>query len=64
MNIISIKLFRVYYLFNRLLYINNRLYILNIFKLRTKIIRDIYNSLLEDYANRLLIYNRLSRYYY
>ena len=53
-----------YYLYNELLYVNNRLYILDILELRIKIIRDIYNSLLEDYINRLLIYNRLSRYYY
>ena len=53
-----------YYLYNKLLYINNKLYILNISKLRIKIIRDIYNSLFKDYINKLLIYNRLSRYYY
>ena len=51
-----------YYLYNRLLYINNRLYILDILELRIKIIKDIYDSSLEGYANKLLIYNKLSRY--
>ena len=53
-----------YYLHDELLYINNRLYVLNIPELRIKIIRGIYNSSLEGYTSRLLIYNRLSRYYY
>ena len=40
-----------------LLYINDKLYILNNLKLRIKFIKNIYNSLLNKHANRLFIYN-------
>ena len=47
-----------------LLYINDKLYVSDDIKLRTKIIRDIHDSSLKDHVDKLFIYNRLSRYYY
>ena len=53
-----------YYIYYKLLYVNKRLYVLNIFELRIKIIRDIYDISLEGHVDRLLIYNRLNKHYY
>ena len=47
-----------------MLYINNRLFILNVSKLRIHIIREIYNILLKDYVERFLTYSYLSIYYF
>ena len=45
------------YIHHELLYVNERLYISNIFELRIKIIKDIHNTSLENHVNRSFIYN-------
>ena len=62
-NNLKLKL-KDYYIYYKLLYMNERLYVSNIFELRIKIIKDIYNTSLEDHVNRLFIYNRLNKHYY
>ena len=47
-----------------LLYINDKLYVSNNLNLRIIIIKDIYNTPFDEYANKSSIYNRLFRYYY
>ena len=47
-----------------LLYINDKLYVFNDMKLRTKIIRDIHDFSLKDHVDKSFIYNRLFRHYY
>ena len=47
-----------------MLYIELRLYVSNRSKLKINIIKYIYEFLLEDYIERLFIYNRVSSYYY
>ena len=40
-----------------LLYINNKLYILNVLNFRIKIIKNIYNISFDEHANKSFIYN-------
>ena len=47
-----------------LLYINDKLYVFDDIKLRTKIIRDIHDSPSKNHVDKLFIYDRLFRYYY
>ena len=47
-----------------LLYINDKLYISDDMKLRTKIIRDIHDFPSKNHVDKLFTYNRLFRYYY
>ena len=42
----------------------NKLYVSNNLTLRIIIIKNIYNTSFNKHANKLFIYNRLSRYYY
>lgn len=51
-------------LLNNLFYIKNRIYVFNNQELRTHIIKNIYNTLFENYAKRFSIYKRVSRHYY
>ena len=53
-----------YRVINDLLYISNRLYVFDNSKLRTEIIKNIYNISPGGHAGRLFTYNRLSRHYY
>ena len=55
---------REYYIYKDLLYINNRLFISNKSELRTRILRIIHETLLEEYVNYFSIYERLSTYYF
>ena len=51
-------------MYKDLLYINDKFYVSDDMKLRTKIIRDIYDFPSENHVDKLFIYNRLFRYYY
>ena len=47
-----------------MLYINFRLYVLNYFKFKIKIIKYIHEFSLNEYIKKLSIYNKVSYYYY
>ena len=45
-------------------YINSRLYVLNYFKFKIKIIKHIHEFSLNENIKKLLIYNKVNYYYY
>ena len=47
-----------------MLYVNSRLYVLNYFKFKIKIIKYIYEFLSDEHIEKLSIYNKISYYYY
>ena len=47
-----------------MLYISSRLYVFNYIKFKIKIIKHIYKFLLNEYAIKLSIYNKINYYYY
>ena len=53
-----------YEVFNNLLYIVKRLYISNNLELQIKIINKLYKSRLRGYKRKIVIYIKVSKYYY
>ena len=45
-------------------YINFKLYVFDYFKFKIKIIKYIYESLLNEHIKRLSIYDKMNCYYY
>ena len=45
-------------------YIDSRLYVLNYFEFKIKIIKHIHEFSLNEYIKKLLIYDKVSCYYY
>ena len=62
-NNLKLKL-RNYHIHDELLYVNKRLYVSNVLKLRIKIIKNIYDISLKNHVDRFFIYNRLNKHYY
>lgn len=53
-----------YEIYEKLLYIDQRLYILNDPEFKIKFIKYIYEFLLKEYAKKSSIYDKINCYYY
>ena len=51
-------------IYNDIFYIKKRIYVLDNAKLKTRIIKNIHESLLKEYVERLFIYDKINNYYY
>ena len=49
---------------NRMLYVRKKLYVFNVATLKIRIVKFIYDSLLDDHKERVSTYDRVSAHYY